>query len=63
VLFWNFGEISYYITKGQQIAQLILTRFETPQVQKVSYLDQTKMNPNGFSFTETYQLTDTILIT
>lgn len=47
----NHGQENLNINLGDRIAQFILTRYETPDVEEVDKLDSTSRGFNGFSST------------
>ena len=48
VILFNLGTSNVYIDAGQRVAQLIITRIETPDVKVVDDLDQTVRDCKGF---------------
>ena len=57
VILFNHSAEDFAVQAGDQIAQLILERIETPQVKKVAALDDTDRGAGGFGSTGTKQLT------
>ena len=57
VVLFNHSAEDFAVKAGDQIAQLILERIETPQVKKVAALDDTNCVAGGFGSTGTKQLT------
>lgn len=51
VLLFNHGEVDYEIKEGDRIAQLVLERIYTPEVQEVEELDETVRGAGGFGST------------
>jgi len=51
VVLFNFGEKEFEIKKGDRIAQLILEKIITPEVEEVADLDVTKRGEGGFGST------------
>ena len=51
VILFNFGEEDFEVAPGDRIAQLILERIATPDVEVVSDLDATDRGAGGFGST------------
>lgn len=51
VLVFNFSDVSFKITKGDRIAQLILERISTPRVEVRQELPPTERGSGGFGST------------
>lgn len=51
VLLFNDGEGHFIIKKGDRIAQLIVERCETPQIEEVTVLEDTERGEGGFGST------------
>jgi len=51
VLLFNHGDTAFTVKKGDRIAQLVLERCETPDVQVVDTLDDTTRGTGGFGST------------
>ena len=48
VVFKNLSEDIYNIEPGQKIAQLLIQKIETPEVEEASVDDQTERQTGGF---------------
>lgn len=51
VILINLGNKEIRLDKGQKIAQLIFSRFETPELEETEKLDETERNEGGFGST------------
>ncbi|PWN51790.1 putative dUTP pyrophosphatase [Violaceomyces palustris] len=51
VLLFNFGESDFAINEGDRIAQLVIERIATPEVEEVDSLDETVRGAGGFGST------------
>ncbi|TKY89241.1 hypothetical protein EX895_001772 [Sporisorium graminicola] len=51
VLLFNFGDSDFTINEGDRIAQLIIEKISTPEVQEVESLDETLRGAGGFGST------------
>ncbi|SPO23728.1 probable dUTP pyrophosphatase [Ustilago trichophora] len=51
VLLFNFGDADFTINAGDRIAQLIIEKISTPDVQEVESLDETLRGAGGFGST------------
>ncbi|CBQ73304.1 probable dUTP pyrophosphatase [Sporisorium reilianum SRZ2] len=51
VLLFNFGDADFTINEGDRIAQLIIEKISTPEVQEVDSLDETLRGAGGFGST------------
>jgi deoxyuridine 5'-triphosphate nucleotidohydrolase len=51
VILFNLGSAPVFIDSGQRIAQLIVTKIETPLVEIVDDLDKTERDSGGFGST------------
>lgn len=51
VILINLGKNNYYFNKGDRIAQLILEKVSTPEVEQVEDLDSTVRGSGGFGST------------
>lgn len=51
VMMFNDGLMDYHFSVGDKIAQLVLVRIETPDVEPVSHLDETDRGDGGFGST------------
>ena len=62
IILHNFGNADYKVIKGDRIAQLILEKFEKPDIQCIDKLSTTERNDNSFGstgFTSTVNTLDT----
>lgn len=50
VVLFNFGSEEFEVKKGNRIAQMILERCETPLIEEVIELAETKRGNNGFGW-------------
>ena len=57
MVLFNHSAEDFAVQAGDQIAQLILERIETPQVKKVAALDDIGRGAGGFGSTGTKQVT------
>lgn len=53
VLLQNGGAAAVTISRGERIAQLVFSRFETPEVTEVESISETKRGAGGFGSTGT----------
>src|SRR5210317_1339907 len=51
VVLFNHGDEDFEVKKGDRIAQLILERCETPEVEEIETLEQTDRGSGGFGST------------
>jgi len=51
VVLFNHGDKDFEVKKGDRIAQLILERCETPEVEEIGALDDTERGAGGFGST------------
>ncbi|SPO24430.1 probable dUTP pyrophosphatase [Ustilago trichophora] len=51
VLLFNFGDAEFTINEGDRIAQLIIEKISTPEVEEVESLDETLRGAGGFGST------------
>ena len=51
VVLFNHGEADFEIKKGDRIAQLVLERCETPQIEEISIVEDTERGSGGFGST------------
>ena len=51
VVLFNHGHMDFQIKKGDRIAQLILERCETPQVEEIGAVEETERGSKGFGST------------
>ena len=51
VKLYNLGNKQYTVNQGDKIAQLIISRYETPKLEIVEHLDETARGDNGFGST------------
>lgn len=51
VKLYNLGRSSYHVRKGDKIAQLVIMPYITPELELVSFLDDTDRGENGFGST------------
>ncbi|KAI9597229.1 dUTPase-like protein [Syncephalis fuscata] len=51
ILLFNFGDETFEINEGDRIAQMVLERIITPDVEEVEELDDTDRGENGFGST------------
>jgi|SRR6056300_189619 dUTP pyrophosphatase len=51
VVLFNHGDKDFEVKKGDRIAQLILERCETPEVEEIETLEQTDRGSGGFGST------------
>jgi len=51
VILFNHSDTDFKITQGDRIAQLIIEQIQTPEVEQVTSLNQTKRGENGFGST------------
>lgn len=51
VVLFNFSQTDYKVQKGDRIAQLVLEKIMTPEVQEVEDLDATDRGAGGFGST------------
>lgn len=56
VLLFNHGEGVFEVKKGDRVAQLVLERCETPEVQEVGVIKETERGADGFGSTGTRNL-------
>lgn len=48
ILLFNHGHETFDIQKGERVAQLILERCETPEIQEIGHLEETERGTGGF---------------
>lgn len=48
VKLYNFGTSPYTVHRGDRIAQLIVSKYETPEIDEVDSMDDTDRGNNGF---------------
>ena len=53
ILLFNHGDVDYSIAEGDRIAQLVLERIYTPEVQEVAELEESVRGAGGFGSTGT----------
>ncbi|KAI9492708.1 dUTPase-like protein [Zychaea mexicana] len=51
VVMFNFSKVDYKVKQGDRVAQLVLERIYTPEVEEVEDLDQTVRGAGGFGST------------
>lgn len=51
VVLFNHGEADFAVRRGDRIAQLVLERISTPEVEEVESLDETARAAGGFGST------------
>jgi len=51
ILLQNTGRVPVRIGRGERIAQLVFTRFETPEVEETDRLSETDLGEGGFGST------------
>ena len=51
VILFNFSDEPFTFVRGDRIAQMIMTKIATPEVEEVSDLDDTSRGTNGFGST------------
>lgn len=51
VIMFNFGEEEFAVKKGDRIAQLILERIFTPEIEEFPTLEETERGANGYGST------------
>lgn len=51
VKLYNLGSEPYTVHKGDRIAQLVIMEYKTPEIELVSYLDETERGDGGFGST------------
>lgn len=51
VVLFNHSESTFKIARGDRIAQIIIEKISTPQIQQVETLDDTERGENGFGST------------
>lgn len=51
VILYNLNQFNYSFKKGERIAQMILTKIETPEITVVDDLDSTEREQGGFGST------------
>lgn len=51
VKLYNFGEQCYHFNKGDKVAQLVISRYSTPELELVDELEETDRGDNGFGST------------
>jgi dUTP pyrophosphatase len=51
VILFNFSDDNFKVSEGDRIAQLIIEKISTPDVEEVEDLDMTIRNENGFGST------------
>jgi dUTP pyrophosphatase len=56
VLLFNHGEGVFEVKKGDRVAQLVIEKCETPEVQEVSVIKETERGDGGFGSTGTNHL-------
>jgi dUTP pyrophosphatase len=56
VLLFNHGEGVFEVKKGDRVAQLVLERCETPEVEEVGVIKETERGASGFGSTGTRNL-------
>jgi len=52
----NLGDQPYRVEKGDQIAQLIIKKIDTRELQEVTQLDDTETRDHGFGSSDTTML-------
>ncbi|HMN19450.1 MAG TPA: dUTP diphosphatase [Candidatus Moranbacteria bacterium] len=50
----NLGQEDFHIERGQKIAQVLIQKIETPQIEEVEELEQTNRGEGGFGSTGTH---------
>jgi len=53
VLLFNHGDVAFEVKRGERIAQLILERCETPEIEEVGVIAETERGAGGFGSTGT----------
>ena len=53
VILTNMGPLEFHIKKGDRIAQMVIAKYETPEIEEVKSLDDTKRGTGGFGSTGT----------
>ena len=48
---YNLSDYDYTVKKGDKIAQLVIMRYETPELELVDRLDETERGTGGFGST------------
>jgi len=56
VLLFNHGDAVFEVKKGERVAQLVLERCETPEVEEVGAVEHTERGAGGFGSTGTTSL-------
>ena len=51
VKLYNLSDYDYTVKKGDKIAQLVIMRYETPELELVDRLDETERGTGGFGST------------
>lgn len=51
VKLYNLGTEPYTVHKGDKIAQLVIMEYKTPEIEIVSFLDETERGSSGFGST------------
>lgn len=54
VVITNLGKEPYHIEKGSKIAQLIIEKVETPEIEECSITDETERGEKGFGSSGTH---------
>jgi len=56
VVMFNHSDVDYQIRRGDRIAQLIIEKIETPEIQEINKLEDTVRGESGFGSTGTGEL-------
>jgi dUTP pyrophosphatase len=56
VLLFNHGDAVFEVKKGERVAQLVLERCETPEIEEVGTVEDTERGAGGFGSTGTTSL-------
>jgi len=51
VVLFNHGDKDFEVKRGERIAQLVLERCETPDVEEIGFLEETERGAGGFGST------------